>query len=149
MRIANHQIVFQEVPDEITLAFLVAGCGLRCPDCHSKEAWTLKNTLELTMEKLKTLLTKYEGMISCILFMGGEWEETTLIEFLKESQKHGLKTCLYTGAEDVSQSVKEHLHYLKTGSFIKELGGLNSATTNQRFINVITEEILNYKFLTT
>lgn len=31
------QIVFAEIPDEITLAINITNCPFRCPDCHSPE----------------------------------------------------------------------------------------------------------------
>jgi anaerobic ribonucleoside-triphosphate reductase activating protein len=85
-------------------------------------------------------------MISCVLFMGGEWHEEELIHKLKLAQELGYKTALYTGEDDVSVSLKRYLTYLKTGRFIPQLGGLTSPTTNQRLINVSTGECLNHLF---
>ena len=31
----NHDIVFQEFPDEVTLAINLSRCPNRCPGCHS------------------------------------------------------------------------------------------------------------------
>ena len=31
------QVVFQEFPDEITLAINITNCPCHCPGCHSKE----------------------------------------------------------------------------------------------------------------
>ena len=78
--------------------------------------------------------------------MGGEWTKE-LIPMLKYINSENIKTCLYTGSNDVSDEIKSQLTFLKTGRFIKELGGLDSENTNQKFINLKTKEILNYKFI--
>ena len=36
LRYTNTDIVFQELPDEVTLAVNLSGCPCRCPGCHSK-----------------------------------------------------------------------------------------------------------------
>ena len=86
-------------------------------------------------------------MISCVLFMGGEWEEEDLIKKLKIAEDNGLNTCLYTGMEDVSDEIKNHLTWLKTGAWIAELGGLDNPKTNQKFIEVKTNKLLNHYFV--
>ena len=79
--------------------------------------------------------------------MGGEWEEKDLIKKLKTAEDNGLNTCLYTGMEDVSNEIKNHLTWLKTGAWIAELGGLDSPETNQKFIEVKTNKLLNHYFV--
>ena len=85
-------------------------------------------------------------MISCVLFMGGEWEPDNLINLLIISKEMGLKTALYSGLEHIDYDIFEKLDYLKLGPWIKELGGLSSEMTNQKFINVNTSENLNHLF---
>jgi anaerobic ribonucleoside-triphosphate reductase activating protein len=80
------------------------------------------------------------------LFMGGEWHKEELINFLKISKSRNLKTCLYTGLEDVDEEIKFNLDYFKIGHWDKRLGGLKNVETNQRFIDAKTGEILNFKF---
>lgn len=36
MKYSDAQVVFAEVPDEITLAISISGCPNRCPGCHSQ-----------------------------------------------------------------------------------------------------------------
>lgn len=134
MKFYNYEIVFQEVPNEISLCFTITGCKLRCSGCHSSYLWNENNGSELTVDIFQSLITKYNGFISCILFMGGEWEPDSLILFLDIANTHGLKTCLYTGEDYILPEIRNHLTYLKTGKYIKELGGLGSPITNQRFI---------------
>ena len=129
------QIVLQEVPGEISLALSISGCPLRCKGCHSTETYDPNFGTELTEDELNRLLKKYKH-ISCVLFYGGEWELETLTNYLKLIKNKGLKTCLYTGfeLEFFDYEFLKNLNYIKTGPYIKELGGIGSPTTNQKFI---------------
>jgi len=144
MQIANYKVVFQEVPDEISVAFIVTGCSLHCKGCHSSEYWNNVGT-ELTVDKYLSILSKNE-LSTCVAFFGGEWTDELPL-FLDIAIEKGFKTCLYTGETEVSDILLNKLHYLKTGPWIESLGGLNSENTNQIFRNLITGEVLNYKFL--
>ncbi|KYG64520.1 anaerobic ribonucleoside-triphosphate reductase activating protein [Bdellovibrio bacteriovorus] len=146
MNIYKYDIVFQEVPDQISLAFYVCGCPLKCPGCHSPELWTEKTGSPLTVELLQQLLMEYKNKITCVLFLGGEWHAKDLISFLTLCQQQGLLTALYTGLDDVPSSLKDHLDFLKVGPWRAELGGLNSPTTNQKFIDLKTQQTLNHLF---
>ncbi|HEY1079640.1 MAG TPA: anaerobic ribonucleoside-triphosphate reductase activating protein [Bdellovibrio sp.] len=146
MNIYNYDIVFQEVPDHISLAFYVCGCPLKCPGCHSPELWTEKNGFTLSTALFDSLLDRYQYKIDCVLFLGGEWHTDELVQFLKAAQKRNLKTALYTGLDQVSPKIKEHLTFLKTGPWKKELGGLSSPHTNQIFTDLTTNKNLNNLF---
>lgn len=146
MQLAAHDIVFQEVPGEISLAFYISGCSLACDGCHSEMLWSKKGGVELTEQEFLSLLNRYGSMVSCVLFMGGEWHETDLIERLKLAKSLGYKTALYTGEESVSSEIERHLDFLKVGRFIKDLGGLAFPNTNQKFISVLTGQSLNHLF---
>lgn len=146
MKIYKFDILFQEVPNHISLGFYACGCRLRCPGCHSPELWSEHNGFTLSEELFKSLLLKYAHKISCIVFLGGEWHPEELIEFLSLAQQAGLKTALYTGLNDVPQAIKDHLDYLKVGPWIQSLGGLTSAETNQVFWDVKNDKKLNYLF---
>ena len=120
-------IVFQEVPNEVSLSFSIAGCPNGCKNC----SW---NNLELkpkqlTDELYNKLLKKYKGYASCVLFLGGEWNQDALINDLKQAKNAGYKTCLYTGKEDVSNEIKQQLDYLKVGPYVESRGGLNNPNT--------------------
>lgn len=146
MKYLTKQVVFQEVPDEITLSYLITGCELGCPGCHSKDAQNSGAGKDLTLEVLTSDLVKYKNWISCVCFMGGEWEPETLSKFLKLIKLNGLKTSLYTGQESISSILLHELDYLKTGKYISRLGGLDSPETNQKLYNLNTGECLNYRF---
>lgn len=148
MRYSGLQIVFQEIPDEISLALHVTGCPLRCKGCHSNDLWNADQGIELDLQYFNQLITQYSKYISCVLFMGGEWDIETLMNLIDIAQEHHKKTALYTGLElsDVPDRLKNKLNYLKYGPYIQKLGGLNSKTTNQRLLNLKTNEILNSFF---
>jgi anaerobic ribonucleoside-triphosphate reductase activating protein len=147
MNIYKHDIVFQEVPDHISLSISVCGCPLRCPGCHSAELWKADNGYPLTPELFENLLKQYSRKITCVLFLGGEWQEQSLVKFLARAQKENLKTALYTGLDEISENIKQHLNFLKTGPWRPDLGGLSSPTTNQIFRDLNTNQILNHLFL--
>lgn len=140
-------VVFQEVPNEISLCFSITGCKVGCKGCHSTELWSENNGSALTNESFINYLQRYQGLISCVVFFGGEWQASQLIEKLVIAKKFSLKTCLYSGQEHISMTISQHLTYLKTGTWQAELGGLESPTTNQVFRNMQTGEKLNYLFL--
>lgn len=148
MRYLTQQITFQEIPDEISLSFLITGCPLRCKACHSTDSWNAQNGEILDKNCLIHFISKYRAAITCVLFMGGEWHHDELCQLLSICRQQGLKTALYTGLDDVSLQLKNELTYLKTGSWQQNLGNLASAHTNQKLINLTTGEILNYHFNT-
>ena len=139
-------IVFQEVPNEISLCFSITGCKVGCKGCHSTELWHEENGMSLTNINFTQWLKKYQGLISCVVFFGGEWQAKVLIEKLIIAKNHGLKTCLYSGEKHIDINISQHLNFLKTGAWHETLGGLESATTNQVFRNAITGEKLNHLF---
>lgn len=134
---SHPQIVLQEVPDEISLAISISGCKNQCKDCHSSFTWQDNYGEVLSNEKLISLLSKNEN-ITCVLFYGGEWNEKRLLELFDIVLIKNLKICLYTGLEfdKISDRIKDKIHYLKVGSYIKERGGLSSSDTNQRMYNM-------------
>lgn len=140
------QVVFQEVPGEVSLAFTISGCSIGCKGCHSTDSWSPTAGQPLTDAYFHQRLQDYQGLISCVLFLGGEWKPAALIAHLAVARNYHLHTCLYTGLDEVSAELKAHLTYLKTGRWEPERGGLNSLTTNQRFVDLRTHECLNYRF---
>ncbi len=146
MNIYKYDIVFQEVPEHIALAFYVCGCPLKCEGCHSPELWNLRSGFTLTPTLFLELLERYQGKADCVLFMGGEWHHSELISFLQKAQQLQYKTALYTGLDQIPTDLKSNLDFLKTGPWKKELGGLNSPSTNQVFMDLNTNKVLNHLF---
>ena len=142
----DFQVVFQEVPGEISLCFSISGCNKNCDGCHSPFLWKEGNGSLLTKEVYTSFLNQYKNLATCVLFMGGEWHQKELIEMLQLAKIKGFKTCLYTGEDSVSEEITDQLTWLKTGMWIQELGGLESNLTNQIFIEIRTNKKLNYLF---
>ncbi len=140
------EVVFQEVPGEISLSFSICGCQLRCEGCHSPFLWKKGNGTLLTVENYRNILEQYRPYASCVLFMGGEWHEKELVQFLKIAKSKYFKTCLYTGEETVCPEILEQLDWLKTGKWNPKLGGLDSPNTNQIFKDIKTNTIHNHLF---
>ncbi|WP_083699966.1 anaerobic ribonucleoside-triphosphate reductase activating protein [Shewanella sp. UCD-KL12] len=140
-------IVFQEVPGEIALCFSITGCKVGCKGCHSTEIWNEKSGTPLTNTSFTSWIDKYQGLISCVLFFGGEWQTVQLIEKLKIAKHYGLKTCLYSGEKYVDMAISDHLDFLKTGRWVAELGGLDSPYTNQVFRDMNSSQKLNHLFV--
>ena len=108
MKFVNESIVFQEIPDEVTLAINISNCPCRCPGCHSKYLWS-DNGEELTHDIIDKMIEKYEGSITCV------------------------KVAWYTGRTVISPVlIKDCFDYIKVGPYIEHLGPLNRRTTNQR-----------------
>ena len=70
LKYTDYDIVFQEIPDEVTLAINLSNCPNRCKGCHSP--YLQQNVGEaLTEENLSILLQKYGKAVTCVCFMGG------------------------------------------------------------------------------
>lgn len=128
--------IFKEVPDEITLGISISGCNIRCKDCNQKELWENVGT-PLDVNELTRLLKEHQG-ITCVLFLGGEHDLWTLSELLNHAHWR-IKTAWYCGLDSIPKEyldIMYNLDYLKLGPYIKELGGLDSPTTNQRLYKI-------------
>ncbi len=134
LKYKGYSIVFQEIPDEITLAINICGCPYKCEGCHSKYLWE-NDGIELDEKELKSLIGKYKSYITCVCFMGGDWELDILEKLKNEVKSYDLKVAIYSGSnsEKVLKALKKfNFDYIKIGSYNIELGGLNSKNTNQR-----------------
>ena len=147
LKYASYSIVMKEVPNEISLAINISGCPYRCKGCHSQYLW--EYTGAYLTNNLEKLLNMYDGLITCVCFMGGDQNESELLECLKIVKQRKLKTCLYTGKDFINNfryDVINNLDFIKTGKYIEELGGLNCSTTNQRMYDLNNnKEIFFYK----
>lgn len=133
LRCHKPHVVFQECPGEVALCFSFFGCPLRCDGCHSEELWNDQGGNELTPEIFENYLNQYNGLISAVVFFGGEWQAKNLQTLLIITQQHQLKTCLYTGLNAVSRHLRPHLNFAKVGPWTPALGGLDSISSNQKF----------------
>lgn len=135
LKYSNTQVTFGEVPSEVTLCINITGCPVHCPHCHSKYLWDDVGE-ELTALALQKLIEENKG-ITCIAFMGGDNNPDDIYELARWVKDHTiLKVCWYSGMQLRIDAPMEYFDYVKTGPYKKELGGLNSITTNQRFYEV-------------
>ena len=135
MKYVDTQVVFREVPDELTLAINISGCPVRCPGCHS--SYLTQNIGEiLDIASLDKLIDSNPG-VSCISFMGGDADPSFVKELAEHVHSRGLKTCWYSGRNlENARPVLEALDFVKVGPYIDEFGPLDYETTNQRFYKV-------------
>lgn len=134
LRYINTDIVFQEFPDEVTLAINVSGCPCRCPGCHSQFLWADRGE-DLTTEALSTLILEMEDTITCVGFMGGDADAEEVDRLAEHIRCHhaGLKIGWYTGRTAISPLInQQRFDYIKVGPYLRHLGGLDSPYTNQR-----------------
>lgn len=135
LKYSNYEVVFAEVPDEITLCINITNCCFLCTNCHSP--WLREdNGTPLTYVELTKLIKENVG-ISCVCFMGGDkepWEIARLAKLIKEDFPK-LKTAWYSGGTNVTNT--NCLDYIKVGPYIEEFGPLNNKTTNQRMYRII------------
>lgn len=146
LKYQGYSIVFQEVPDEISLAINVSGCPYRCEDCHSPNLQEYEG--EYLLQDFGKILDEYEDRITCVCFMGGDQNPIELIELCDMAHERDLNTCLYTGSTSCAY-LQPYLDYLKIGPYIKERGGLDNEDTNQvmyRIVDGTRVEDITYKF---
>lgn len=139
LKYSNYEIVFAEIPSEITLAINLTNCPHKCVGCHSP--WLREDTgTPLTYVELIKLIKQNIG-ISCVCFMGGDKEPGEVVRLSKLVREDfpNLKTAWYSGYESVDH--QNQFNYIKTGPYIESFGPLNSKTTNQRMVeyNLSTE----------
>lgn len=139
LRYTSYDIVFQEVPDEVTLAINISNCPNRCKGCHSPYLMENKGE-ELNEDVLSELLGKYGNAITCLCFMGGDSNPEKVEQlalFLREHTGGRIKSGWYSGRNNFPPVCSvQSFDYIKLGAYIEEQGGLDSATTNQRFYRV-------------
>lgn len=137
LKYVDVKVVFQEIPDEVTLAINISGCPIRCPDCHSQYLWE-DTGVPLNVHSLHDLLLANEG-ISCVCFMGGDSDPSIINELATYAKEEfGLKTAWYSGRDKIPDDFDlTNFNYIKEGPYIKERGGLDNKETNQRLYKII------------
>ena len=141
LKYCEYNIVFQEVPNEVSLVFTISGCPYRCEGCHS--SYLQKDIGKNLKNDFENIFNRYKNFISCVCFMGGDQNEKELKYFCDLIHNNNIKTALYTGNDDEGLLVKYNfLDYLKIGHYNKLKGGLDSPFTNQKFF----KKLLNGKW---
>ena len=134
LKYVNTGIVFQEIPDEVTLAINISNCPCHCPGCHSHYLWE-DIGLPLNTDALDAFIEQFGSDITCISFMGGDADPkgvNLLAQYIHE--EHPMyKVAWYSGRLRIPKMVdKADFDYIKVGPYIRHLGPLKSPTTNQR-----------------
>lgn len=139
LRYAGHDVVFQEFPDEVTLAVNLAGCPHRCPGCHSP--WLRRDEGdELDEARLLDLVESYRDAVTCVALMGGDADPQAVARLLAAVKDHfgpAMHTGWYSGSDALPEGFRpEAFTYVKIGSWQAGRGPLTSPTTNQRLYRV-------------
>ncbi|MEA4982489.1 MAG: anaerobic ribonucleoside-triphosphate reductase activating protein [Paludibacter sp.] len=139
LRFLSFNIVFQEVPGEVTLAINISGCPNCCEGCHSPYLQEDKGDL-LDEDVIAVLLSKYGEAITCVCFMGGDNDPAAverLSRYIRQISEPSLKTAWYSGRSKLpGHCFAGSFDYIKLGPYVEKLGGLDSPATNQRFYQV-------------
>ena len=134
MKVASYDIVFQEIPGEVTLALNLSNCPCHCPGCHSPHlAEDIGEPLDDAL--LDALIAKYAGLITCVCFMGGDADPEEVARLAEHIQ--GIKTAWYSGRTNMP---KDGFDYVKIGPYVESLGGLKSEKTNQRLYKRVGQD---------
>ena len=151
LKYVNTDIVFQEIPDEVSLAINISGCPCRCPGCHSRYLWG-DIGLPLDTDAIDDFVDRLSNDITCISFMGGDGDPigvNLLAQYVHEEYSW-LKVAWYSGRIRVPSIVtKTDFDYIKVGPYIRHLGPLNQPTTNQRMYRQASNgefEDITYRF---
>ena len=134
LKYVNTDIVFQEIPDEVTLAINISNCPCHCPGCHSHYLWE-DIGLPLDTDAIDDFVRKFATDITCLAFMGGDADPkgvNLLAQYIHEEYPM-LKVAWYSGRLRIPSMVcKTDFDYVKVGPYIRHLGPLSKPTTNQR-----------------
>lgn len=134
LKYVNTDVVFQEIPDEVTLAINISNCPCHCPGCHSRYLWEDVG-MPLDTCALDDFISQYGSDNTCIAFMGGDGDPkgvNMLAQYIHEEYPM-YKVAWYSGRLRIPSIVcKTDFDYIKIGPYIRHLGPLNKPTTNQR-----------------
>lgn len=138
MKYVNTGIVFQEIPDEVTLSINISNCPCHCIGCHSQYLWEDVGK-PLNAITLNQMLMEYESEITCVCFMGGDAATEELNALAEQTRRHypTLKIAWYSGRQTLDPAIDLHnFDFVKLGPYVESLGGLSKPTTNQRLYRI-------------
>jgi anaerobic ribonucleoside-triphosphate reductase activating protein len=144
LKYVDTKVVFQEIPDEITLAINISNCPCHCKGCHSSYLAEDIGT-PLDEDSLVELLLNNKG-ITCIAFMGGDSDPeyinwlASIMRDMNDSEPGNwadVKIAWYSGRQELSPDIDlRNFDYIKLGPYIEEKGPLSSRTTNQVMLQI-------------
>ena len=136
LKYLGYSIVFQEVPDEVTLAINISGCPHKCEGCHSKYLWEYEGNY--ISDDLDMLIQKYQGLITCVCFMGGDSNPEEINNLAIKIKSKNLKVGWYSGNSEISDKINiKNFDYIKIGPYLKDKGPLSDKNTNQKMYKII------------
>ena len=143
LKYVNTDIVFQEIPDETTLAINISHCPCHCPGCHS--SYLAKDFGEpLSNDAIDRLIADNDGLVTCVCLMGGDAEPQSvnnLAAYVKAKHPK-MRVGWYSGRLRIDRAIdKQNFDYIKVGPYIRHLGPLNCRTTNQRLYHVVDNQL--------
>ena len=105
-------VVFEEIPNKVSLALNITNCQNRCIGCHSPEL-RMDGGKVLDKKEIDTLIEQNFG-INCFLFMGEGKDFDTLIQLAKYvKETHKIDVAIYSGRNDVEDIFYDVFDYLK------------------------------------
>jgi len=150
LRYSNYNIVFQEIPGEVTLAINLSNCPNRCKGCHSPY---LQQKIGEALDEfvIDYLLVKYGNSVTCICFMGGDADPEDIEKLsvqIRQKSEGIIKTGWYSGRGELPETISgNNFDYIKLGPYIEKFGGLDSLNTNQRFYKIEKGEMIDQTVL--
>ena len=108
LKYVNTGIVFQEIPNEVTLAINISNCPCHCPGCHSHYLWE-DIGLPLNAEAIDAFAEEYGKDITCISFMGGDSDPkgvNQLAQYIHEEHPE-FKVAWYSGKTIISPLINK------------------------------------------
>lgn len=142
LKYVSFDIVFQEIPDEVTLAINLSLCPNRCPGCHSPH---LRGDVgdQLTPERLAVLIDDYRSAITCVCFMGGDGDPAEVARLARMVKTdYGKRSAWYSGCDALpDQFDPTAFDYVKIGRYDAAFGPLKEPTTNQRLYRIANGEM--------
>lgn len=142
LKYTDYDVVFQEIPDEVTLAVNIAGCPNRCPGCHSPQ---LQQEIgePLTPAVLAELLERYGDAVTCLCLMGGDGDphEAARLALFARRLRPALRTGWYSGRATLPEGFDPAgvFDYVKLGPYIAARGPLDDPDTNQRLWRILPD----------
>jgi anaerobic ribonucleoside-triphosphate reductase activating protein len=134
----NYDIVFQEIPGEVTLAINITNCPFRCKGCHSTH---LREDIgeELNEACICSLMDKYASAVTCFCFMGGDSDPKRVAGLANFVRQHypAVKTAWYSGSTKLPDEFDyQNFQFIKLGGYVEELGNLKSESCNQQLFKI-------------
>lgn len=144
VKYVESMVVFEEIPDRVTLAFSISNCQNKCKGCHSG---FLRKDIGNILD-ISTLQEKFDKTLkncNCVLFLGEGNDKNTLFELADYIKiNYNIETAIYSGRDEIEDEYFEKFDFVKIGSYQEDKGPLNKKTTNQKLFYKGND--ITYKF---